>query len=255
MSKGIAISSLTVRFGGVTALSDVSLAVYPGEIVGIIGPNGSGKSTLFNAISGIVRPSSGTVTIDGSNALAIAPEKLVRQGLARTFQTPRIDPELSVRDAILCGFQTIARQSIIDAMLHLPRQRREEARMLEACDSIMEKLGLRDVSDVPLGELPMGQVRLVDVGRSMACKPHYLLLDEPAAGLSLLEQRRLASAIRLLAAEGVGVLLVEHNFGLVGELCRNVTVLDRGRVLLEGDVGSVRVNPQFLRTYLGSHAA
>jgi branched-chain amino acid transport system ATP-binding protein len=101
----------------------------------------------------------------------------------------------------------------------------------------------------------MGQVRLVDVGRSIACKPNYLLLDEPAAGLSLLEQRRLASAVRLLAAEGVGVLLVEHNFGLVGELCRNVTVLDRGRVLLEGDVESVRVNPEFLRTYLGSYAA
>lgn len=255
MTRGIAVSSLTVRFGGITALGDVSLAVQPGDIVGVIGPNGSGKSTLFNAVSGLVRPTSGTIRIDGADAIAVPPEKLVRQGLARTFQTPRVDPALPVEAAILCGFQTKAQQSLLGAMLHLPRQRREEARMRASCRAIMERLGLLDVADVPLGELPMGQVRLVDVARAMASEPRYLLLDEPAAGLSLPEQRRLAAAIRRLAAEGVGILLVEHNFGLVGELCRHVTVLDRGKILLEGPVAMVRSDPAFLRSYLGSHAA
>ncbi|MBM6594865.1 ABC transporter ATP-binding protein [Microvirga pudoricolor] len=255
MNRGIVVSSVTVRFGGVTALSDVSLNVQPRDIVGVIGPNGSGKSTLFNAVSGLVRPASGEIRIDGQDAVGVPPETLVRQGLARTFQTPRVDPVLPVEAAILCGFQTKARQSLLGAMLHLPGQRREEAQMRASCRAIMERLGLIEVADVPLGELPMGQVRLVDVARAMASEPRYLLLDEPAAGLSLLEQRRLAAAIRLLAADGVGVLLVEHNFGLVGELCRHVTVLDRGKVLLEGDVATVRSNPVFLQTYLGSHAA
>ncbi|GEO16703.1 ABC transporter ATP-binding protein [Microvirga aerophila] len=255
MSSGITVSSLTVRFGGVTALSEVSLKVSPGEIVGVIGPNGSGKSTLFNAVSGIVQPSSGAILIDGADVVGVAPDRLVRQGLARTFQTPRIDPALPVKTAVLCGFHTMMRQSILEAMLHLPRQTREETQMKASCDALLERLGLTAVREVPLGELPMGQVRLVDVARAMASKPRYLLLDEPAAGLSLPEQRRLAAAIRLLAADGVGVLLVEHNFGLVGELCRHVTVLERGKVLVEGDIATVRGDPEFLRSYLGSHAA
>lgn len=255
MNKGITVSEITVRFGGVTALNKVSLDLAPGEIVGVIGANGSGKSTLFNTVSGLVRPVSGSIRIDGVDVVGSMPERLVRQGLARTFQTPRVDPRLTVRSAILCGFYTKAQQSLLGAMLRLPGQRREERAMNEACLGIMEKLGLVEVSDVPLGELPMGQVRLVDVARAIASEPRYLLLDEPAAGLSLHEQRRLATAIRLLASDGVGVLLVEHNFALVGELCQRVTVLERGNTLLKGSVAAIRNDPEFLRSYLGSHAA
>jgi ABC-type branched-subunit amino acid transport system ATPase component len=253
--QGVKVSDITVRFGGVTALANVSLTVLPGEIAGVIGPNGSGKSTLFNAISGLVRPVSGTIAIDGVTANAATPGSLVRGGLTRTFQTPRVDPTLTVEAAVLCGFQTKSKQTILDAMLHTPRQRREEAAMRTSCGHILARLGLTDVADVPLGELPMGQVRLVDVARAMAAEPRYLLLDEPAAGLSLIEQRRLASTVRLLAAGGMGILLVEHNFGLVGELCQQITVLERGSILVHGDMASVRTHPEFRRTYLGGQAA
>ena len=255
MSKGIVVSAINVQFGGVVALNNLSIKVLPGQILGVIGPNGSGKSTLFNAISGLVQLSTGSIRINDMDVQGASARALIQGGLTRTFQTPRVDPELTTEEAILCGFLTKSEQSLVDALLRLPRCRREEDEFKASAQRIMQQLGLLDVAGIPLGELPMGQVRLVDIGRAMAAHPRYLLLDEPAAGLSLIEQRRMGDVVRSLAASNVGILLVEHNFDLIGDLCDHVVVLDRGKLLIEGDIATLRDDPEFVRCYLGSRAA
>jgi ABC-type branched-subunit amino acid transport system ATPase component len=252
MSKAIRVDNLRVQFGGVVALAGVSFNLNRGEILGILGPNGSGKSTLFNAISGFVATSSGSVTIDDQNVRSLSPAALVRKGLTRTFQTPRIDPALTARTAIQCGFYVHSRSNLAQVMVGSRASRQEDRETENGCAQIIRRLGLSEVADTPLGELPMGQVRLVDVGRGLATSPNYLLLDEPAAGLSLNEQKVLAVAIKEIVSHGVGVLLVEHNFGFVAELCQRAVVLDRGNLLVEGNVSDIKRDPTFLEMYLGS---
>jgi branched-chain amino acid transport system ATP-binding protein len=250
----IKVRDVTVRFGGVIALSKVSLTLEPGTIVSVVGPNGSGKSTLFNSVSGLVRLAEGAITIGGHDIRDYAPYRRVTLGLARTFQTPRFDPRESVERAVLCGFYPQAQAGLLSTMLRLPVSDREEEKLLASCHRILRDLNLFDLRDTVLGELSMGQVRLVEVARAIANEPKYLLLDEPAAGLSRHEQQILAEEVKRLARAGVGVLLVEHNFHLVRELAGHVVVLDRGKMLLEGLPREIEVNPEFVSLYLGNAA-
>jgi len=250
--SSIEIRNLEVRFGGVRALQNVDLTLRPGDILGLIGPNGSGKSTLFNAVTGFVPVASGTVTLDGEDLCKLSPSRRAHVGIARTFQTPRIDPTLKVRDAVLCGFYPSALPGMFASMLGLQHLTGSERALRRRADDLLMRLGLADVADVELGALPLGQVRLVDVARAMAAGSRYLLLDEPAAGLSKLEQKRLIDTVRSLAADGVGVLLVEHNFSLITELCENVIILNRGEMLLRGPIRELRDRPEFIEAYLGS---
>ncbi|MFG1230337.1 ABC transporter ATP-binding protein [Xanthobacter wiegelii] len=250
----ISIQDVSVRFGGVTAVNKVSLEVLPGRVTAVVGPNGSGKSTLFNSISGLVRLAEGSILVDGRTTAGMAPSDRVSLGIARTFQTPRFDPKENVEHAVLCGFYPRARSGLLATMLHLPWAAREEQELREGCRRILRDLNLFDLRDVPLGELSMGQVRLVEVARAIANEPRYLLLDEPAAGLSRYEQQVLADEIRRLARAGLGVLLVEHNFALVRELSEHVLVLDRGKPMLEGAPRDIEANQQFVSLYLGSTA-
>lgn len=250
----IQVRDVTVRFGGVTALSDVSLTLELGTIVSVVGPNGSGKSTLFNSVSGLVPLAKGEIIIGGRDIRGSAPYQRVTLGLARTFQTPRFDPRESVERAVLCGFYPLASASLLSTMLRLPASNREEARLLDSCHRILRDLNLFELRDTALGELSMGQVRLVEVARAIANEPKYLLLDEPAAGLSRHEQQILAEEVKRLARAGVGVLLVEHNFHLVRELAGHVVVLDRGKMLLEGLPRDIEADPQFISLYLGNTA-
>ncbi|MDA8250346.1 MAG: ATP-binding cassette domain-containing protein [Rhodospirillales bacterium] len=248
----INVQDVSVRFFGVVALSGVSLALAASEIVAVVGPNGSGKSTLFNSISGMVQLAGGRITVEGRDIRGVPPYGRVRLGIARTFQTPRFDMRESVERAVLCGFYPVARTGMVGAMLRLPRAAREEGELLESCHDILRDLRLFELRNVPLGELSMGQVRMVEVARAIANKPKYLLLDEPAAGLTRREQKILADEIRRLAAAGVGVLLVEHNFGLVRDLSQRVLVLDRGSVMMEGAPQEVQADESFVSLYLGS---
>lgn len=248
----IEVSRVEVRFGGVIALQDVSVRLEPGTVLAVIGPNGSGKSTLFNSITGLVRLHGGAVRLDGSDLEGLPPHRRIRLGIGRTFQTPRFDPATTVIEAVLCGFYPVARSGLVSVLLGLPASSREERDLHAKCRGILDDLGLADVADVPLSELPMGHVRLVEVARAIANLPKYLLLDEPAAGLTLAEQARLGSEIRRLAAAGVGVLLVEHNFGLVRSVADDVLVLDRGRELCRGTTASVEQRPEFVEVYLGT---
>lgn len=248
----IEVEKVCVQFGGVTALKDVSLRVDPGRIVTVIGPNGSGKSTLFNSITGLVKVTSGAIRIDSKDVSLTPAHERIAQGLARSFQTPRFDPKVSVEEAVLCGFYPVSPAGIWGSMLRLPNVARQERGFADACNRILADFGLTRLRHAALGELPMGQVRLVEVARAVANQPRYLLLDEPAAGLTRNEQDVLGDEIRRVAASGVGVLLVEHNFGLVRSLSDHTIVLDRGVLLLEGDPETLMRDPIFVSAYLGS---
>jgi len=250
----IEIRNVTVQFGGVTALLDATLTLEPGRIISVIGPNGSGKSTMFNAITGMVAPTSGTVIVDGVTADNLSPSQRISLGLARTFQTPRFDPKITVEEAVLCGFYPVRKSGVLSSMLRLPNCATEEKHFLARCHEILSDLDLLALKDMQMGELPMGRVRLVEVARAVANEPRYILLDEPAAGLSLDEQRMLANEIRRLAARGVGVLLVEHNFKLVRDLAEYLMVLKQGACLIEGEPDHVASDPAFIEAYLGRTA-
>lgn len=251
----IEVSNVTVRFGGVVALNSVSAKIEPGRIVTVIGPNGSGKSTLFNTITGMVVPVSGSVTVDGWNLAGVPTHRRIAAGIARTFQTPRFDPHVSVEEAVLCGFYPQARAGLLASLLRLPSAGREEDVFCERGEKVLADFRLSSLRRIALGELPMGQVRLVEVARAIANEPKYLLLDEPAAGLSKDEQDLLSEEIRRVAGSGVGILLVEHNFAMVRALSDHIIVLDRGSLLLEGQAQDLLESQAFVDAYLGtSHA-
>jgi branched-chain amino acid transport system ATP-binding protein len=247
----IDVTDVTVRFGGVTALQGVTLSVDRGEVLALIGPNGSGKSTMFNAITGFVDVAEGRVTVDERDMAAIPAHRRIAQGISRTFQTPRINPTDNVEDAVLCGFHPRARHGLWSALLRPGAVSRHENELRADCARLLENLNLSGVARQSLSELPMGLVRMVDIARAMAASPNYLLLDEPAAGLSQAEQNVFAEQVRRLAASGVGVLLVEHNFRLVKSLADRVVVLDRGKVLVRGTADEVSRQPEFVSAYLG----
>ncbi|MDO8279400.1 MAG: ABC transporter ATP-binding protein [Burkholderiaceae bacterium] len=241
-----------MQFGGVLALDGAAVEVRPGEVVGLIGRNGSGKSTLFNCITGFLRPTAGSITLDAQSIEGRAPHDIVRAGVVRTFQTPRVDYRATVRDAVLCGLYPRASCNFISNMLGLPASLAQEKSLQHQADAVIGQLDMQAWAGMAIGKLSMGRVRMVEVARAMASSPRYLLLDEPAAGLSRNEQAVLSREIRKLADAGIGVLLVEHNFSLIRMLCDRVTVLDSGRVLLNATPQEVERDEQVLRLYLGA---
>ena len=243
---------VSVRFGGIQALDGVSVEVAPGEVAAVVGSNGSGKSTLFNAIMGFAPLERGAIALDGAPIHGLAPHRRVQRGLCRTFQTPRIDPESTVFDAVRSGGVVSLKTGLAAACLATPRGRAEAVAIDARVEKVLEELNLAHLAKAEMGELPMGTVRLVDVGRAVMGRPRFILLDEPAAGLSHVEQEALKAQIRRLAAESVGVLLVEHNFRFVADLSDRMTVLERGRVLDQGRPDEVSRRPEFIRIYLGS---
>lgn len=252
MSKGLQAIGMHKRFGGVHALDDAAISVEPGRVIGLIGRNGSGKTTLFNCITGFIVPDSGSVTVDGRDITGAGPQTIVKAGLSRTFQTPREDARSTVRDAVLCGCYVQSSASFLGALTGLPGARREERRIGLRADALLERFGLAAQAEAPVGTLSMGLVRLVEVARAIASGARYLLLDEPAAGLSAAEQDILSAQIRALASSGVGVLLVEHNFSLVLSMCDRITVLEFGKVLSEGAPEQVARDPGVIEAYLGA---
>jgi len=250
----LAASGIRMSFGGLTALKSGAIEVAAGTIIGLIGRNGSGKSTLFNCITGYVRPQAGSITLSGRDISGVQPHRIVEHGIVRTFQTPRLDFDATVLAAVLCGFYPARCSTFLGALAGLPSVHSEERRLVEKADDLIERLGLGAQRDHPLGTLSMGQVRLVEVARCLAADAKFVLLDEPAAGLTRAEQLVLCRQIRELARQGIGVLLVEHNFFLIHELCERVTVLDEGDVIFVGTPDEVARDPGVLRSYLGAAA-
>lgn len=246
--------NIKVEFGGVHALDDVTIVVERSSIVGLVGPNGAGKSTLFNCIAGLVAPRSGTVLIDGTNVSAWPSYKRAQIGLGRTFQTPRVDLESSLLDAVMLGSTTQMRQTTFGAVFSSPASRREERSFRDEALDLIQHFELGDPL-TPVGELPLARLRLLEVIRCVAGRAKYLLLDEPAAGMDAHDIRLLREVIQRVAERGCGVLLVEHNFGFVTSTCENVTVLVSGRLLVSGTSAEIRSNAEVANVYLGGGQA
>ncbi|HWF20745.1 MAG TPA: ABC transporter ATP-binding protein [Acidimicrobiales bacterium] len=239
---GLEVTDISVHFGGLAALSDVSLEAPDGSITGLIGPNGAGKTTLFNVIMGMQRPVGGTVRLSGRDLRGLSPHRRARLGLGRTFQRLELFGTLTVRENL----------AVAASMGQRRFSRTDTVHPQAVAESLLDHLGLASVAEVRADALPTGTGRLVELGRAMAVKPKVLLLDEPASGQDSEETTRFASVLRGLADDGLAVLLVEHDMELVMGVCRQVIVLDYGRVLFTGDPTAVQQDPDVQQAYLGS---
>ncbi len=235
------VHDVTVRFGGNVALSNVSLAASAGQITGLIGPNGAGKTTLFNVITGLLAPESGEVLLDGRNVTRTAPHRRARMGLSRTFQRLELFTLLSVRSNIR-----------VAADLHRSYTRDKTIDPDEVAEEVLDRLGIGGLAESRVDQLPTGLARLVEVGRALATRPRVLLLDEPASGQDDAETAALANLLRSLAADGVAVVLVEHDVDLVMQTCDRVYVLDFGSMLAHGTADEIRNDPAVIAAYLGA---
>ncbi|MFT3800916.1 MAG: ABC transporter ATP-binding protein [Burkholderiaceae bacterium] len=245
-------SGLGKRFGGVAALTDVSIALRAGEILGLIGPNGSGKTTLLNLLSGYYPPTTGRIDCAGRPLDGRPVQARAETGIARTFQKPRLLDALSVLDNTVIGGWRLARAGFLSSLLAGPRARTEMRDARRRAAAILDGLGLGRSLHRRADSLDHGEQRLVEIARALALRPSFVLLDEPAGGLSDVEIERLETIIRTVRDAGIGVLLVEHHTDLVFRLCDRVIALDLGRTMKSGTPDEVRNDPDVIRTYLGA---
>jgi len=248
---GLDISGVTVRFGGLTALDDVSLSAAPRQVTGIIGPNGAGKTTLLNAACGFVRPQSGTITFNGHELTGIRPHRLASLGIARTLQGVGLFRGLSVVENVMVGATHSARAGFWSGFLGLPRSDRDERRLREEALRALSRVGVEDLADSMPETLTYGLRKRVALARALNAHPRLLLLDEPASGLSEKELPELGDLIKTLAGEA-SVVVIEHRMDLVMSVCDTIFVLDFGRLIATGTPEQVQADPAVTAAYLGS---
>ncbi len=246
-------TGVTVKFGGLVALSGVSLDVRPGEIVGLVGPNGAGKSTLFSVLSGLLRPNAGQVLMGGADVTSANPQQRARLGLARTFQQPELFLSRTVREHLVLGHRVhFARRRLWRDLIDFRSLRPPGAFEKERVDGLLELLDITRIADTPVSALPLGLSRLVEVGRALATDPSVLLLDEPLSGLDVHESKNLADVLRQVSIDqSVALLLVEHDVATVLELSSRIFVLDFGQVISSGTPEYIRNDPAVRAAYLG----
>ena len=249
----LALEDLAVAFGGLAALSGVSLEVGEGEIFGLIGPNGAGKTTVFNLVTGLYRPDRGRVTFMGADLTRLGPHRIAGAGIGRTFQNTEVFRALSALDNVLIGAHQSLRGNLFAAAVGAAGVRREEQAARARAQALLERVGLGDVADVAAGSLPLGSQKRLEMARALAGRPRLLLLDEPAGGLNPTETRTLMDLIRRLREElALTIMVVEHDMELVMGLCDHVAVLHYGRKIAEGTPREVAADAGVIEAYLGS---
>jgi branched-chain amino acid transport system ATP-binding protein len=246
------IQNLTKRFGGVEAVSKLSMNVTPGRVTGLIGPNGAGKTTVINLITGIIVPTAGCILLGDRDITGLESHKVARSGIARTFQNIRLLREASVLDNVVVGFHRQETTSLAANLLGLPSVWRERRHLRRRAAEMLERFNMTRYADVPAGSLSYGHQRRVELMRAMATSPDFLLLDEPAAGMNDVEADDLGTVIREVAAAGAGVLLVEHNMRFVMSVCQDLYVVDYGRLISAGAPAVVCEDPAVITAYFGT---
>lgn len=239
-------------YGGVHALRGVDLTIRSGEIVGLIGPNGAGKTTLVNMLSGLVPASSGSITVLGLDPNKVPVHSIAQAGVGRTFQHSKLFPRLSVLENVLVGAHAVSRPTFLRRLLWLPGARRDEAAAIEHAARCLARVGLADKSDGDAGSLSYGDQRRLEIARALAADPSVLILDEPAAGMNHVEADSLSELIGSLADEGLTILLIEHNVGMVMKTCDRVVVLDFGEVIASGPPAEIADDEAVIEVYLGA---
>jgi branched-chain amino acid transport system ATP-binding protein len=248
----LALDRVCKRFGGVVAAEDVSIVVPPGRITGLIGPNGAGKTTIVNMITGMLPLTSGRIRFGDRDIGDAAADEIARAGFARTFQNIRLLKEASVLDNVMIGFQRHERASLAASLLGLPAARAETAATRAKAEALIERFAMQRYANHPAGALAYGHQRRVEMMRALAAAPTMLMLDEPVAGMNDVEAGELGAIFRQLAADGMAILLIEHNIRFVTRLCTYIYVLDSGRIISEGSPAHVVADPAVIAAYLGT---
>jgi branched-chain amino acid transport system ATP-binding protein len=255
MSALLELHRVTRHYDGLTALFQVEMAVPEGQIVGLIGPNGAGKTTLLNCISGLDHPSEGAITFDGRPIQRLAPHRIAGRGVARTYQNIRLFGEMTALDNLIVAQHRQGGATVFDSLLLLPRHRRETESFYAEGRGLLKRFELLDVADHAASSLPYGDQRRLEMARALATRPRLLLLDEPTAGMNAVETRAFGAQVLKARAEGLTVLIVEHDMALIGQVCDSVYVLNFGRIIAQGTPEEIKQNPDVVEAYLGEDEA
>ncbi|HSG05779.1 MAG TPA: ABC transporter ATP-binding protein, partial [Nitrospiria bacterium] len=248
----LVVQGIAKSFGGVLALSGADLTAKSGEILSIIGPNGAGKTTLLNGISGVYPPDRGKVLLDGEDITGLAPYKVAEHGIARTFQNVALFSGMTVLDNIMLGRNTHMSTGVISCGLFWGRAQKEEIAHREVVEAIIDFLEITDIRKVPVGALPLGLQKRVELGRAMAAEPKVLMLDEPMGGMNLEEKESMARfVLDIIETTETAVILIEHDMGVVMDISDHIIVLDQGTKIAEGHADEVRNDPVVIEAYLG----
>lgn len=248
----LAVKNLTKTFGGLIANYDISMDIKKGSITAVIGPNGAGKTTFFNMVTGVYKPTSGDIELNGKSIVGLKPHAVSAKGISRSFQNTRLFGSMTVLENIMVGMHNHIKQNVLGAVLDLPSFKKQERYAEQKAYNILDYVGLSQFTNEEAGSLSYGDQRRLEIGRALATRPQLLLLDEPAAGMNPKETKELTELIFTMRDEfGLTIVLIEHDMKLVMEISEHIVVLDHGEKIAEGSAQEIRTNQKVIDAYLG----